>query len=155
MKKVIPFLITGILIVGAVGCQDSTPKTSSLEKPANTTESTQTPVEPASPVTDSVTENVPTSLDGVKPDVKADAADTPGDTTAGTTADTEPTGDLATKLKEALPKSNLEVKEKDDNITVTGTVASDAELSIVEQIVSQLKTNKAVKIEATVEAPKN
>ncbi|NEO74697.1 BON domain-containing protein [Moorena sp. SIO3H5] len=154
MKKVIPFLITGILVIGAVGCQDNTSQTSSLEKPGNTTESAQTPVEPASPVTDSVTETVPKSTDDVKPDVEANAADT-ADTTANTITDAKSTGDIAAKLKEALPKSNLEVKEKDDNITITGTVASEAELGIVEQIVSQLKTNKAVKVEATVESPKN
>ncbi len=142
MKKIIPFLIIGILVVGAVGCQDSTSQTSSSEKPADTTESAQTPVEPASPVADSVTETVPKATD----DVEGYTKNAP---------DTELTGDIAAKLKEALPKSNLEVKEKDDNITVTGTVASEAELKIVEQIVSQLKTAKAVKVEATVEAPKN
>ncbi|MDJ0674183.1 MAG: BON domain-containing protein [Calothrix sp. MO_167.B42] len=147
MKKVMPFLITGILIIGAVGCQDTTSQPSSLEKPANTTESAQTPVEPASPVADSVTENVPKSTDDVQPDAQTNPADT--------AADIESTGDIAAKLKEALPKSNLEVQEKDDNITVAGTVASQAELNIVQQVVSQVKTAKAVKIDVTVEAPKN
>ncbi len=141
MTKFIPFLISGILVVGAVGCQENASQTSS-EKPADTTQSAQTPVEPASPVTDSVTETVPPATDTVEADANTNAADIEG------------TNDIAAKLKEALPKSNLEVQEKDDDITITGTVGSEAELKIVEQIVSQLKTTKAVKIEATVEAPK-
>ncbi|MDJ0798391.1 MAG: BON domain-containing protein [Calothrix sp. MO_167.B12] len=157
MKNVIPFLITGILVVGAVGCQDTTPQASS-DKPADTTESAQTPVEPASPVTDSVTETAPKVTDGVEENQNANVpgSDSPGSAVPGTSAiDAESTSVIASKLKEALPTSDLKVTEKDGNIVISGTVSDAKQLKIVDQIISQEKSVKPITNQVTIEeAPK-
>ncbi|MDJ0618049.1 MAG: BON domain-containing protein [Calothrix sp. MO_192.B10] len=152
MKNVIPFLITGILVVGAVGCQDTTPQASS-DKPTDTTESAQTPVEPASPVTDSVTQTAPKVTEGVEENQDASATDS---TVPGSAVPGESESVLASKLKEALPTSDLKVIEKDGNIIISGTVSNAKELKLVDQIIDQEKSVKPIKNQVTLEeAPKN
>ncbi|MBW4669838.1 MAG: BON domain-containing protein [Cyanomargarita calcarea GSE-NOS-MK-12-04C] len=135
MKKLILFLVSGILAFGAVACQDNTNKTS--EAPGTTNEATA-PVKEASQKTESsktgtavkkgATEN---AAGGVKTIVKK-------------------------KLEEKFPGSKLEVEEKAGVLTIKGTVPSQADLKKIEPAVKEYKLQgvKSVKVEAKVASTK-
>jgi osmotically-inducible protein OsmY len=131
MKKLIPFLISGILVTGVFGCQEA-PKTNS-EVPANNSEASSVPAKPASETTQA-TGNATKS-------------------TTGTTT-TKNTGDLKTQvteqLQKALPGNKLEVQNKGSEIILKGVAASKEELTKAETLAKSVKGVKTVKVEATV-----
>ncbi|MEM1394649.1 MAG: BON domain-containing protein [Cyanobacteria bacterium P01_D01_bin.116] len=143
MKKFIPFLISGILVTGAVGCGEESAETGS-ENPSATNEAVQPSAREAS------------ETEGLNPPLSEPGAETaPTDPTAAS-QDTElQASDLSKKvskkLKESLPTSNLEVKEKEGVVTVGGTVSSQEELKQVTPLAKEVKGVESVNLEANVE----
>ncbi|BAZ86976.1 BON domain-containing protein [Dolichospermum compactum] len=145
MKKLIPFLVSGVLVAGMVGCQEA-PKTGS----ETTGTSTTTPVVPAKPASDT-TRIIDNST--------ATPTATPTTTlTATPTATSKSTTDLKTeiskKLKAVLPGNKLEVTNKDGEIILKGTATSQKEITQAETFIKAIPGVKNVKVEATVKTDK-
>jgi osmotically-inducible protein OsmY len=135
MKKLIPLLISGILVVGAFGCQESHKDADkALQNPSAVS---PLPVKPASqttPITDKIEKTAATK---------------------NTATTTQSEGVLKTevvkKLKENLPNNKLEVEAKADEIVIKGTAASQTELQKAEKLAKEVQGVKSVKIEAKVQ----
>jgi hypothetical protein len=140
MKKLIPFLVSGILVAGMVGCQEA-PKTGSE---TTGTDTTTTPVVPAKPASDTT------------PMIDNSTA-TPTSTTSPTST-SKSTTDLKTeiskKLKAGLPDNKLEVVNKNGEITLKGTATSQKEITQAETLIKEVAGVKSVKVEAKVKADK-
>jgi len=140
MKKLIPFLVSGILVAGMVGCQEA-PKTGSETTGTGTT---TTPVVPAKPASDTT------------PIIDNSTA-TPTSTTSPTST-SKSTTDLKTeiskKLKAGLPDNKLEVVNKNGEITLKGTATSQKEITQAETLIKEVAGVKSVKVEAKVKADK-
>jgi hypothetical protein len=140
MKNLIPFLIGGILVVGAFGCQSS--PQDAAKSPQNIVPASPlppVPVKPASqttPITDKTEKTAATK-----------------NTNATTKSESALKTEVAKKLKESLPSNKLEVEAKADEIVIKGTAASQAELEKAEKLAKEVKGVKSVKIEAKVLPP--
>ncbi|MEH2458710.1 BON domain-containing protein [Nostoc sp.] len=145
MKKLIPLLVSSILVVGTFGCQEA-PKTGS-ETPNTTNEAAQAPATPASQINQTTT-NVPAKK--TTPSVAS--------TDAEKTAATKAKGDLKTEvsknLNKGLPGNKLQVENKEGEIILKGTAASKEELQKAETLAKEVEGVKTVKVEAKVEATK-
>ncbi|HLO85731.1 MAG TPA: BON domain-containing protein [Nostocaceae cyanobacterium] len=141
MKKLIPFLISGILVTGVFGCQEAT-KTGS-ETPANNSETSSAPAKPASQTTQTTDKTTKSPTEKTT---------TPTATTpAATTKDSD---NLKTAVKEQLQKSlpgnKLEIDSKGSEIIIKGAAASQEELTKAETLAKSVKGVKTVKVEAKV-----
>ena len=136
MKKLILFLVSGILAFSAVACQDNTNKTSEVPGTNETTapvkEASQKTESSKTPITGTAVKGVTENANGgVKTIVKK-------------------------KLEEKFPGSKLEVEEKAGVLTIKGTVPSQADLKKIEPAVKEYKLQgvKSVKVEAKVASTK-
>ncbi|AFY34392.1 BON domain-containing protein [Calothrix sp. PCC 7507] len=141
MKKLIPFLVSGILVVGIFGCQDAT-KTGS-ETPGTTNEAVK-PAKDATQKTETATKGA-ADTDKTKTTTKA-AADTTKTAPASATGNTKSL--ILSKLEQKIPGSKLEVEDKAGAVTIKGTVPTEADIKKIEPLVKQLKGVKSVKVEA-------
>jgi|UPI000370504A osmotically-inducible protein OsmY len=131
MKKLIVFLMSGILLAGTVACQQEAAKTGP-ETPGAANENTKAPVKEASQTSQTSNKAVTTSKSSANDLISA----------------------VSKHLKEKLPGSKLEVEGQDGAITVKGTVPSPAELKKVVPLAKEVKGVKTVKVEAKVEPTK-
>jgi len=136
MKKLIPVLISGILVVGVFGCQE-TPKDAS-QVPQNNSAASPLPAKPASQTT---------QVTG-----KTETTAATKNTTTTKSDDTLKT-EVAKKLKESFPSNKLEVDSKAGDVVIKGTAASQGELQKAEKLVKEVKGVKSVKVEAKVLPP--
>jgi Flp pilus assembly secretin CpaC len=144
MKKTIHIFTIILLVIGTFGCQGESDQISA-ENPSETTESAENSAE-NTPQTDENSEENETPKNTGNDD---------DNNNVESVDDTGATNEIEAKLKTALPQSNLEVKEKDDDIVIKGTVASESDMKKIEKIVSQIKTTKSVKVEAAVGSQDN
>ncbi|BAZ01840.1 transport-associated protein [Tolypothrix tenuis PCC 7101] len=169
MKKLIPLLVSSILVIGSFGCQDATKnasetpttneatktakeasantKTTAKEAAANTkttakstTETSKTPAKEAAANTKTTAKS---TTETSKTPAKEAAANTK--TTATETATKSL---ILSKLTEKIPGSKLAVEDKDGVVTVTGTVPTTADIKKIEPLVKEQKGVKSVKVEA-------
>jgi hyperosmotically inducible periplasmic protein len=137
MKKLIPFLVSGVLVAGMVGCQEA-PKTGS-EPNATTNETPSIPAKPTSDTTPIIHKSTTTPM--VNP-----------------TASITPAKDLKTevskKLKAGIPGNKLEVVNKDGEIILKGTANSQEEITQAETLAKEVTGVKTVKVEAKVKTEK-
>lgn len=138
MKKFIPFLVSGILLIGAVGCGEKAAKTGS-EEPSATNEALQSSGREVSGVEDS---NQPEAETAPTDPTDADSTENPQESNLSK--------EVSEKLKEYLPTSNLEVNEQEGIVTVGGTVTSQEELQEIEPLTKEVEGVKSVNIEAKV-----
>ncbi|WP_373527027.1 BON domain-containing protein [Nostoc sp.] len=145
MKKLIPLLVSSILVVGTFGCEEAL-KTGS-ETPS-TNEAAQAPAKPASQINQTVDKTTPSAV----------SSDTKVKTDADKTAITKVNGDLKTevskKLNKGLPGNKLQVENKEGEIILKGAVSSVEELQKAETLAKEVQGVKTVKVEAKVEAMK-
>ncbi|MCC5648277.1 BON domain-containing protein [Nostoc sp. XA013] len=150
MKKLIPLLVSSILVIGAFGCQEA-PKTGS-ETPSTTNEAAQVPAKPASQI------NQTAKIPGKETTPLAASTDTKVKISSEKTAATKAKSDLKTevseKLNKGLPGNKLVVENKEDEIILKGTATSAEELQKAETLVKEVQGVKTVKVEAKVEAMK-
>jgi hyperosmotically inducible periplasmic protein len=154
MKKFIPLLISGILVVGAVGCQDAS-KTS--DAGSSTTDTAVNKAKEAASTTQTAAKN---AADGAKTAVtgtvdKAGTAVKGAATGAKTALNNAASGAktiVKNNLEKKFPGSKLDVEEKDGVLTVKGTVPDEATLKKIEPAVKEYKFEgiKTVKVEAKV-----
>ncbi|MDZ8052770.1 MAG: BON domain-containing protein [Aulosira sp. ZfuVER01] len=150
MKKLIPLLVSGILVVGAVGCQDAT-KTSSDTSTTNEVsktakEASQKTATGAKNATETGKTAVKETGDKTKTAVKEAAANTK--TAVKGAAESTSKSLILSKLSEKIPGSKLVVEDKDGVVTVTGTVPTEADLKKIVPLVKEQKGVKSVKVEA-------
>ncbi len=157
MKKLIPFLVSGILVIGAVGCQEVT-KTGS-ETPSITNQESQPPAKPAAETNPSIdkTVNVPAvpAQPTIVPAPSTEAKTTTDSLkTPATKAESDLKTEVSKKLNQDLPGNKLQVENKESEIILKGTASSIAELKKAEALAKEVPGVKTVKIEAKIEAVK-
>ncbi|MBD2676453.1 MULTISPECIES: BON domain-containing protein [Nostoc] len=154
MKKLIPFLVSGILVIGAVGCQEAT-KTGS-ETPSNTNEASQPPAKPASETNPGIDKivNVPAQPTIVPAATTKTKVKTDSPTTTATKAESNLKIEVSKRLNQDLPGNKLEVENKEGEIILKGTASSVEELKKAETLAKEVQGVKTVKVEAKVEAVK-
>jgi len=151
MKKLTPFLIGVLLMLGATACQN----------PAKTSESapTNTEAQPEAPEADTVEENQEDAQSEVRRDqLNADirAREERNNMTGGDTdrADGDLESEVRSKLEANLPKSQLSVEATDEGaVTVAGTVTEQEQLEKIEPLAKEIKGVKEVDVQATVAQP--
>ncbi|MBF2064096.1 MAG: transport-associated protein [Calothrix sp. C42_A2020_038] len=144
MKKVIPFIVSGVLMVGAVACQQDTSKTSDAGT-AN-----DTPVTTVKEATSKTANNTKTVASKPTTNTKLNEG-TKTSTNAGGVKTI-----VKNRLEEKFPGSKLSVEEKDGVLIVKGTVPDEATLKKIEPTVKEYKFQgvKNVKVEAKVAGKK-
>lgn len=153
MKKLIPLLISGVLVVGAVGCENGVEKTST-EAPNNANE---TPEAPAAE-TAQTNQNDATSevrRDQLNADIKAreERNNLAGGDAIRADADLE--SEVRSKLEANLPASQLAVEAEEGAVIVSGTVPTQEQLGKVDTLAKEIKGVKSVTNKATVAAAKS
>ncbi|MEH1828338.1 MAG: BON domain-containing protein [Nostoc sp.] len=155
MKKLIPLLVSSILVVGTFGCQEA-PKTGS-ETPSTTNEAAQAPAKPASQ-TNQTTDKTTAKIPATQTTPLVASAGTKVKTNAEKTAATKTKGDLKTevsqKLNKGLPGNKLQVENKEGEIILKGTATSAEELKKAETLAKEVQGVKTVKVEAKVDTVK-
>ncbi|MBD2436463.1 BON domain-containing protein [Nostoc sp. FACHB-110] len=137
MKKLIPLLISGVLVVGAFGCQET--HNNASQAPQNPSAASPLPVKPATQTT-----QIPS---------KTEKAAATKNTTVTTKSDAALKSEVSKKLKESLPNNKLEFEFKSGEVVIKGTATSQAELQKAEKLVKEVKGVKGVKVEAKVQPP--
>jgi hyperosmotically inducible periplasmic protein len=147
MKKIIPFIIGGLLAVGAVGCQD-TAKTSS-DAPNTAGETVASPDASSA----SQTQNDATSKvrrDQLNSDIRAREGRNNATGGDADRADGDLKSEVRSKLEANIPASQLGVEAKDGAVTVSGTVPTEEQLQKVEPLAKEIKGVKSVKVDVKV-----
>jgi osmotically-inducible protein OsmY len=141
MKKLIPFLVSSVLLAGMVGCQEA-PKTGS-ETTGTTSETPAVPAKPASDTTRIIDNSTATPTT------------TPTATSTATpTSTTDLKTEISKKLKASLPENKLEVVNKNGAIILKGTATSQQEITQAETLIKEVAGVKSVKVEAEVKTEK-
>lgn len=148
MKKLIPFLISGILVVGAVGCENGVEKTST-DAPNSANETTEAPTAD----TAQTTQNDATSevrRDQLNSDIRA--REERNNATGGDAdrADSDLESEVRSKLEANLPASQLAVEAEEGSVTVTGTVPTQEQFDRIETLAKEIKGVTTVANKATV-----
>ncbi|OBQ10790.1 MAG: transporter [Anabaena sp. LE011-02] len=141
MKKLIPFLVSSVLLAGMVGCQEA-PKTGS-ETTGTTSETPAVPAKPASDTTRIIDNSTATPT--------ATSTATPSATSTSTT---DLKTEISKKLKASLPENKLEVVNKNGAIILKGTATSQQEITQAETLIKEVAGVKSVKVEAKVKTEK-
>ncbi|MHC0064143.1 BON domain-containing protein [Nostoc sp. UIC 10890] len=154
MKKLIPLLISGILVVGTFGCEEA-PKTGS-ETPSTTNQAAQAPATPASQINQTADKTA--KIPGKEATPLVASTDTKVKTDSEKTAATKAKSDLKTevsaKLNKGLPGNKLQVENKEGEIILKGTATSVEELKKAETLAKEVQGVKTVKVEAKVDTVK-
>ena len=145
MKKLIPFLVSGVLVAGMVGCQEA-PKTGS----ETTGTSSTTPVLPAKPASD--TTRIIDNSTATPTTTPITTPTTTPTTTSKSTTDLKT--EISKKLKTVLPGNKLEITNKDGEIVLKGTATSQKEITQAETFIKAIPGVKSVKLEAIVKTDK-
>ncbi|MEH2425035.1 MAG: BON domain-containing protein [Nostoc sp.] len=150
MKKLIPLLVSSILVVGTFGCQEA--RETGSETPSTSNEAAQAPAKPASQTTQTA------KIPGKETTPLAASTNTKVKTDSEKTAATKAKSDLKTevskKLNKGLPGNKLQVENKESEIILKGTASSQEELQKAETLAKEVQGVKTVKVEAKVEAGK-
>lgn len=146
MKKLIPFLISGFLVIGAIGCENGVEKTNT-EAPNTTNETTEAPaVDKAQTTQNDATSEV--RRDQLNSDIRS--REERNNVTGGDAvrADADLESEVRSKLEANLPASQLAVEAEEGAVTVSGTVPTQEQLSKIDTLAKEIKgvqsvTNKA------------
>ncbi|WP_413199552.1 BON domain-containing protein [Nostoc piscinale] len=138
MKKLLPLIISSILLVGAVGCQENH---QDAAKSSTNNPTSQASAKPASQTTDKTPKDTTEKTAVTK------------NTPVTTKSEGALKSEVVKKLKAELPNNKLEVEAKAGNIVIKGTATSNAELQKAEKLVKEVKGVKSVKVEAKVLIP--
>lgn len=151
MKKMMPLLLSSVLLVSVAACNNA--KTAS-DAPNSTDTNGQVPkAENAQNSQKDATSEVRKKQ--MEADIRAreQRNDAGGDQMKRADGDLE--SEVRTKLEANIPNGKLTVDSKDANVTVSGTVPTQAQLAKVEPLAKQIKGVKNVVVKATVAPPKN
>ncbi|MBD2595530.1 BON domain-containing protein [Nostoc spongiaeforme FACHB-130] len=141
MKKLFPLIISSILLVGAVGCQESHQDAAKSSTNNPTSQASAKPASQTSQTTDKTAKDTTEKTAVTK------------NTPVTTKSEGELKSEVTKKLKAELPNNKLEVEAKAGNVVIKGTATSNAELQKAEKLVKEVKGVKSVKVEAKVLIP--
>ena len=147
MKKLIPFIISGVLAIGAVGCENAA-KTNA-DAPNTTNENAQAPDAGTAQQTqnDATSETRRKQLNS---DIRA--REERNNATGGDTErdDGDLESEVRSKLEANLPASQLAVEAEDGAVTVSGTVPTQEQLQKIDNLAKEIKGVQTVTNKATV-----
>jgi len=147
VKNFIPFLISGVLVIGTVGCENVS-KTSS-EAPNTTNETTEAPdAQTAQQTQSDATSEVRKAQ--IESDIRAREQRNDADGDDAQRADGDLESEVRGKLEANLPASQLAVDAEEGAVTITGTVSTQEQLSKVDTLAKEIKGVKSVTNKATV-----
>ncbi len=153
MKKLIPFLISGVLVVGAVGCQ-STSKTSA-DAPNNPT-TNESPKASDANSTKATQDDAQSQIRKNQLNNDIRAREQRNNAANGGSAANRDEGDLQSevrsKLEANIPGSKLAVQAKNGAVIISGTVPNQADKGKVQSLATQIKGVKSV-VDKTSVAP--
>lgn len=141
MKKIISFLVSGILVIGTVSCENAS-KTSS-DAPDTTNENTEAPdAQTAQQTQSDATSEVRKAQ--IESDIRAREGrnDVGGDDAQRADADLK--SEVRGKLEANIPASQLVVDAEEGAVTVTGTVSTQEQLSKIDPLAKEIKGVKSV-----------
>jgi osmotically-inducible protein OsmY len=149
MKKIIPLLLGGVLLVSTAACNNA--KTTS-DAPNTTDNNGQVPkAQDAKTAQDDASNTIRKKQ--MESDIRAreQRNDTGGDQMKRADGDLE--SEVRTKLEANIPNGKLTVDAKNGDVTVAGSVPTQAQLAKVEPLAKQIKGVKTVAVKATVAPP--
>lgn len=148
MNKLIPFLISSVLVVGVIGCENGVEKTNA-DAPNAANETTEAPA----PETAQQTQNDATSevrRDQLNSDIRAREQRNQAGGDENKRADADLESEVRSKLEANLPASQLGVEAEEGAVTVTGTVPTEEQLAKIETLAKEIKGVQAVQNQAKV-----
>ena len=149
MKKIIPLLLGGFLLVSTAACNNA--KTTS-DAPNTTDKNGQVPkAQDAKTAQDDASNDVRKKQ--MESDIRAreQRNNASGDPMKRADGDLE--SEVRTKLEANIPNGKLVVDAKNGDVTVAGTVPVQAQLAKIEPLAKQIKGVKNVAVKATVAPP--
>ena len=155
MKKFIPFLLSGVLALGAAACQDTSKTSSDAPNTTNETANIAPDAESARETRNdatSETRQAQISSDNRARDQRNEAVGNPQDI-----SEDDIESKVRNTLETNLPSSQLTVAASDEGaVTITGTVETEEQLSQIDTLAKEVKgvntvTNKATLASATSE----
>ncbi|AUT03993.1 transporter [Nostoc sp. CENA543] len=150
MKKLTPFIISCVLVVGAAACQDTAKTTVTAPAPD------EQPTAPTAQVTQEAQQDAQSELRRRQLNEDIRAREQRNNATGGDRERAE--GDLASevrsKLEANIPNGQLTVNAKEDGtVTVSGTVNNQEQLAKIEPLAKEIKGVTQVVVNATVAPP--
>lgn len=148
MKKLTPFLLTGLLMFGAVACADNE---KTAQNAPDSTNQAQTEAPKAENVQDA--QNDATSQvrrDQLNSDIRA--REQRNNITGGDAdrAEADIESEVRSKLEANITKGRLTVDSKEGVVTVAGTVPNQQDLAKIAPLAKEIKGVKSVNVKATV-----
>lgn len=154
MKKLTALLISSVLLFGAAACGSDTAKTSA-DAPSSTEKAAPAPSADSTKATkeDATSE---TRRKQANADIKAreERNNALNSGSAENRSDSDLASQVRSKLEVNIPNGQLVVKSEKGNVTVSGTVPKQDQLTKIEPLAKEIKGVKAVENKATVAAPK-
>lgn len=153
MKKIIPVLITGVLLIGTVACENGVEKTST-NAPNSTNETTEAPtVDTAQTTQNDATSEV--RRQQLNSDIRA--REQRNNATGGDAvrADADLESEVRSKLEANLPASQLAIEAETGAVTVSGTVPTPEQLSKIDTLAKEIKGVQSVNNKAVVAPAKS
>ena len=147
MNKFIPLIISGVIAVGAFGCE--TPSKTSADAPSGTNENVNAPTQDTAQKTqEDATSQVRKGQ--IESDIRS--REQRNNATGGDAKrnDNDLKSEVRGKLEANLPASQLTVDAKEGTVTVAGTVPTQEQLNKIPTLAQQIKGVKSVKVNAKV-----
>ena len=148
MKKLTPFLITGLLMFGAVACADNEKTT---QNAPDSTNQVQTEAPKAENVQDAQKDaSSQVRRDQLNSDIRA--REQRNNITGGDAdrAEADIENEVRNKLEANITKGQLTVDSKEGVVTVAGTVPNQRDLAKIAPLAQEIKGVKSVNVKATV-----
>ncbi len=148
MNKLTPFLLSSILLFGAVACSEGAKTSSDAPNSATQTTASPPPAETVKKTQGDATSDVRKAQ--ANSDIRA--REQRNNVTGGDTnrADGDLKSEVRSKLEVNITKGQLTVEAKDGVVTVGGNVPNQQDLAKIEPLAKQIKGVKTVNVTAVV-----
>lgn len=150
MKKLMPFLLGSLLLVGVAACSDVA-KTSA-DAP-NSTERVGNVPDADSAQTTRQDANRDVRSAQIQADERARQQRNQAAGNDGEIAEGDVESLVRNRLEQQIPSGNLAVDSEDGVVTISGTVTSQADLDRIDEIAQEVQGVKSVKVNAKVTQP--
>jgi osmotically-inducible protein OsmY len=152
MKKLTPFIVSSLLLFGAVACGSNTAKTSDAAPDNPSTAPSETPSAQATQAAQNDAQSQ-TRRDQLNADIRAREQRNNGFNDGGSTGRSEDSiaSEVRSKLEANIPNGHLTVKaNKGGAVTVGGTVTNQQQLAKISPLAKQIKGVTNVIVDAKV-----
>lgn len=148
MKKLTPFLLTGVLMFGAVACADNEKTTQNAPDSTNQAQTEAPKAENVQDAQGDATSQV--RKDQLNSDIRA--REQRNNITGGDAdrAEADIENEVRSKLEANITKGQLTIDSKEGAVTVAGTVPNQQDLAKIAPLAKEIKGVKSVTVKATV-----